>query len=219
MAKLKIEVLIQRLSSDTKPVRILRAPWMRTLFWLAISAPAVAATLLMTGGEIRGAIYGPRFFIAQAATLAMSISAALAAFSLTIPGSSRNLVWPPLVLLGVLLLIEPSAGVTNWRHADWQAFQIRADWAHLMIWLSANLISLVVTVFMLRRGAPLAPRAAVAFGMLAGASLSSLELRYFNANDAFFIDIVWPMPAAFILMALGGLIGPFLLTWRHLKKT
>jgi hypothetical protein len=70
-------------------------------------------------------------------------------------------------------------------------------------------------VFMLRRGAPLAPHATGALGGLAAAALGDFGLRFFHPQDASLMVLVWQFGAVVLLSALAGTVRHRILHWRH----
>jgi len=70
--------------------------------------------------------------------------------------------------------------------------------------------------FMLRRGAPLSPHLTTALGGLAAVGLGDFGLRLFHAQDASAMVLVWQMGTVFLLTALAGWFGIFLLDWQVL---
>jgi hypothetical protein len=69
---------------------------------------------------------------------------------------------------------------------------------------------------MLRRGAPLTPRATTALGGLAAAGLGDFGLRLFHPQDASLMVLVWQVGTVFTLTAMAAWAGHYLLNWRSM---
>jgi len=69
---------------------------------------------------------------------------------------------------------------------------------------------------MLRRGAPLTPHLMTALGGLAAAGLGNFGLRLFHEQDASLTVLVWQFGTVFMLSALAGWAGHYLLNWRSI---
>jgi hypothetical protein len=81
------------------------------------------------------------------------------------------------------------------------------------------MVPAIAMALMLRRGAPLTPFVSAALGGLAAAGLGNFGLRLFHPQDASIMVLVWQMGTVFVLTALAGWAGRFLLDWRALLKT
>jgi hypothetical protein len=68
-------------------------------------------------------------------------------------------------------------------------------------------------LLMLRRGAPLAPRATLFLGALATAAVVAFGLRFFHIGDASIMVLVWHMGLAAVLTLAASLAGPRVLGW------
>jgi hypothetical protein len=209
--------LIRRLAADTGPVRRLRPPWLRTLFWLALSLPYVAAVvsgkLLMVG--LPQALADPRFVIEQAATLATMIAAAAAAFASVVPGFDRRVLLLPLAPLAVWLGSVGQGCVKDWLRLGAEGLAIRPDWDCLPSAAVIGIVPAVAMIAMLRRGAAVHPRLTLAMGALAVAAAGNLGMQLFHYRDASIMVLFWHLGSVAALSVLGGWLGEQLLGWRR----
>jgi hypothetical protein len=210
--------LIQELAGSAAPVRRLPAPWARTLLWLALSVPFLAAViwLMMPSGITPGAaIVDRRFLVEEVVLLATALTAALAAFASVAPGYDRRILLIPLLPLAVWLASLGEGCWRNWLALGSKGLTLRADWDCLPPAILIGIVPAVVMVMMLRRGAPLLPRVSIALGALAVAALANLGLRLFHVGDASVMVLFWHLGGAAVLAGLGALAGRRVLYWRH----
>ena len=113
------EQLIAELAAGAEPVRRLRPPLLRALFWL-IGVAAVAALVIPFFADF--ALFArkaqdAKFVIELVATLLTGIAAVIAAFELSVPDRSPAWAWLPVPPLALWLA---SSGYNCWR--DWNEF-------------------------------------------------------------------------------------------------
>jgi hypothetical protein len=210
--------LIQELANSAAPVRRLPAPWARMLIWLALSAPVLAAVIwLMMPSDIHPAvaIADRRFLIEEAALLATALTAAFAAFGSVVPGYDRRILLVPLLPLAVWLASLGEGCWRNWVALGANGLTLRADWDCLLPAILIGIVPATAMMVMLRRGAPLLPRASIALGALAVAALANLGLRLFHVGDASVMVLFWHLGGAAVLAGLAALAGRRVLYWRH----
>jgi len=213
---METEELIRRLAADTQPVRRLGSPWLRTIFWLVLALPYVAAVvsgkLLMVGSS--QALADPRFVIEQAATLATAITAAVAAFASIVPGFDRKVLFLPLVPLALWLASVGHGCLQDWLRLGADGLAIRPDWECLQPATIIGIIPAVAMIVLLRQGAPLHPRLTLAVGALAVAAICNFGLQLFHQSDASIMVLSWHLGGVAVLAVLGGWLGEHLLGWR-----
>lgn len=208
--------VIERLVGDLRPIDPLRSPVRRTLTWLAIALPFVAAIVVAFGlrPDLGIKVTDPRYIVEQAAALATALLAAWAAFSMTVPGCSRSRIWLPLVPLAIWIGVVTEGCVEDFYRRGWAGMPFQADWLCLPIIALVGSWPAIVMVVMLRRGAPLHPHRTVAMGALASAGLANVALRLFHAQDVSLTVLVWQVGTALSLAWLGSRAGPVILRWR-----
>jgi len=210
--------LIQRLAESSIPVRRLRAPWTRTIFWLAIALPYVALVVFIVSprSDLIAKMSDPQFVIEQIAALATGIAAAVAAFATIVPGFSRKVLLLPAVTLAVWLGSLGQGCVQDWIRLGPDGLSLRPDWFCFPSIVLVGAVPAIAMAIMVRRGAPLTPHLTGALGGLAAAGLGNFGLRFFHPQDASLMVLVWQFGTVFILSAFASWAGRYLLNWRPL---
>jgi hypothetical protein len=209
--------LIEELANSAAPVRRLPAPWARMLIWLALSVPflAVVFWLMPSHIDLAGAIADRQFLIEQALTLVTALTAAIAAFCSVVPGYDRRILLLPLLPFAAWLATLGEGCWRNWVTLGADGLRLRPDWDCLPPAILIGLVPAIAMVVMLRRGAPLLPRASIALGAVAVAALANLGLRLFHVGDASMMILFWHLGGATVLTAVAAVAGRRLLYWQH----
>jgi hypothetical protein len=210
------DAFIASIADDAEPVRRLRPPWLRTLFWIALALPPLALVIAGHGlGVGLDTIVGDkRLIVEEIAVLTTAVSAAAAAFASTIPGESRKWLWVPVVPLAVWLLAVGKGCVDDFARLGPDWLSLRLDTGCLLPMILVSIVPAVTMVVMLRRGAPLSPRLSLALGALATAAIVNFGLRLFHVGDISLMVLVWHFGLIAVLSALAGFIAPRVLAWR-----
>ena len=209
------EQLIARLALDVEPVRPLRTPAVRAARWLAGSAVYLGVLVMVMSprDDLAARMGDLRFMVDQAAALLTVLTAAIAAFALTIPGTRRTVVWLP-GASAALWLAAVSAGalreVSLARPGD---VLFRTDWGCVATVLAGAALPVVTMAAMLRRGVPLAPHVAAGLGGLAAAALGNLGACVFHPDSSNLIVLVWHCGTVLAVAAVGAVAGAHLLRW------
>jgi hypothetical protein len=215
MSRLDTDALIDRLSGDAIPVRRVGPVWKRVALWLCLGIPPLVVIVLFHGLAVDGAtLMGDRgFLVEQGAALLTAVAAAAAAFSSVIPGASRRWLWLPAVPLAVWLLALGKGCLDDWLQFGPEGLALRPDLECFGPMLLMAIVPTGAMLAMLRRGAPLAPRATLFLGALATAAAVAFGLRFFHIGDASIMVLVWHMGLAAVLTLAAGLAGPRVLGW------
>jgi hypothetical protein len=208
------QALIDRLGTELIPVRRLPPPALRTGGWLLVVA-AMAAVLLMhygMGGMLQRFEGTPDLAWAGAGAVITAISAAWAAFVLSVPG--RNAAWAWIPLPGALLWIGAS-GLGCLRHVLAPGTRISSmhqsvDCLTFIIGFSVPLS--VLMVFLLRRAYPLRPVLTAVMVGLASAAASASLLEICHAYDAAATDLLTHAAAVALVVAANAAMGGRLLS-------
>jgi len=215
---LKVETseLIERLAAGVVPVRRLISPWRRALLWLAMSVPYVAAVVWLhaEAPHITTVFGDMRFVVELTAALATAGAAAVAAFYSVVPGLDRRVLYLPLVPLAIWLVLIGDGCVRDWLQLGVKGLGLRPDWHCLPPAIVIGILPAIGMVVMLRRGAPVQPRASVAIGALAVAALGNSGLSLFHVGDASIMVLVWHFGSVAVLSVLAGWMGRHILNWR-----
>lgn len=211
--------LIDRLAAEAGTVRPLASPVLRTEIWLALSLPFVAMMVILYSprADLLEKLSQTRFLIEEGAALATAIMAALAAFAQVVPGSNRRVIWLAALPVGLWLATLGIGCLADWMRAGAAGLRVTNDIGCLgKIALIGSLPALAM-VWMLRRGAPLAPRGTLFLAILAAAALGNFGLRLFHSQDAGLMVLIWQAGSVLLLAAGAGLCGPRFLCWQHRK--
>ena len=208
-------LLIDRLATDCAPVQCLRCPATRASTWLAIAAPYVALMQFVSpGANFAAMLDDPRFLIEQTAALLTTIAAAFAAFAVTVPGYDRRILLLPVPPLIVWLAALAVGSADEWLRDGFAGLWLRGEWFCVRWILTIGSAPAFIMVFMLRKGAPMAPFATAALGGLAAASLGQFGLRLFHAEEVTVLMVVWHVGAVIAISALAGWAGRHWINWR-----
>lgn len=215
------EKLIQTLAATAQPVRPLPRPWMRSAAWLAIAIPYIVLVVYVMSprADLISKLTEGRYLIEQFAALATGIAAAIAAFATTIPGYSRKVLLLPVLPLAVWLGSLGQGCFSAWVQSGPNGLSFQPDWFCFPAIVLVGSIPAIAMVAMLRRGAPLMPCTTVTLGGLAAAGLGNFGLRFFHPQDASLMVLVWQFGSVFILTALAGCLGRYVLNWRSIVRT
>jgi hypothetical protein len=210
------EDLIERLAADLKPVRPLWPPWARTVLWMGIALPYVAAVVWgkLTMVDPVQVANDTHFMIEQAATLATAVTAAIAAFRSAVPGFDMRILLLPVAPLGLWLASVGHGCIQDWLQLGAEGLSIRPDWDCLPMATVIGIIPAAAIIVMLRRAAPLHPRLTLALAALSVASIANFGLQFAHARDASIMVLVWHVGAAAVLATLGGWLGQRVLGWK-----
>jgi hypothetical protein len=216
---MQTEEFIQRLAADTGAVRRLKPPWQRGLLWFALALPYVAAVVWGHLARLDPAqvLADPRFMVEQAATLATALAAAFAAFGSVVPGFDRRALLLPLAPLALWLASVGHGCVQDWLRLGADGLALRPDWDCLPAALLIGVVPAAAMLVMLRRGAPLYPRATLALGALAVAAVGNLGMQVFHFRDASIMLLVWHLGGMTAILLLAGSLGGHVLRWRGAK--
>lgn len=208
--------LIEHLAEDAKPVKRLRSPDIRTIIWLALSLPWVAAVVYVMGvrPDLGERLTDSRWMIEQSAALLTGVMAAMAAFCAGVPGRPKWEHFLPLLPLAVWLGTLGEGCVEAVLAGGSAGLMLLPDWQCLPGIMMVGFGPAIAMVVMLRRVSPIAPMTTIALGALGAGGLAAVGLRLFHTVDASVMVLVWQAGSVFALTLLAGLLGPKILRWR-----
>lgn len=213
------EDLIKKLSNDDSQVVVLYPPWLRVFGWMLVSALSVALVVWIFGvrPDIAVKIREWRFMSEQALTALTAVIAAYAAFCAIVPGRHKILLLLPLVpLVGWLSIL--GYGCLQDLTLKSQTSVFFVDWMCFPSIVAVGAVPAIVMAIMLRRGAPLYPHLAVAFGGLAAAAVGNFGLRLFHMVDAGILVLIWQFGSVMLLTLLSGYCGRMVHSWNSLRQ-
>jgi hypothetical protein len=152
----------------------------------------------------------PRFVLEIGAAFLTGVMAAMAAFCAGCPGRP---LWERFAPLPALVLWLGSLGEGCWRAWIADRLSFGFDLVCFPNIVVAGLVPGGLILYMVRRGAPLAPVLTTALAALAASALSAAALRLYHMPDASIMILVWQIGSVAIITAFGALIGQNLLRW------
>jgi hypothetical protein len=207
--------LIEMLTAHATPVRPLRSPLLRAGLWLL-----AAGLVLVLLGSLYGArpdlaerLRDPSFVIALAGSLLTGISAAIAAFFLSLPDRSRLWLLLPAPALTLWVATIGYGCLTDWVSMAPDGLQVGSTLECFATLVIASLPLSAALVVMLRHAARLHPTMVGMMGGLAAGGIAATALSLFHELDATVMVLVWNLGAAALIVALGGIFGPRMLGW------
>ena len=212
---IKTPDLIDSLAAGLTPVRRLRPPALRAMFWLLLAA-AVLALLAVNQGirpDLAQRLGEPAFATSLVASIVTGALAAIAAFVVSLPDRSRLWLLLPLPTLVLWLSNVGYQCLTHWIAigpngvGPGEAARCFATLA-----LTSLPLSLAMLV-MLRYAAPLRPTAVTCMGSLSVAAITATALSLFHSGDATLMIIMFNIGTAMMFVGLGGLFGRRMMQW------
>jgi len=212
---IKTPDLIDSLAAGLTPVRRLRPPALRAMFWLLLAA-AVLALLAVNQGirpDLAQRLGEPAFATSLAASIVTGALAAIAAFVVSLPDRSRLWLLLPLPTLVLWLSNVGYQCLTHWIAigpngvGPGEAARCFATLA-----LTSLPLSLAMLV-MLRYAAALRPTVVSFMGSLAVAAVTATALALFHKVNASVMILMWNLGVAALFAALGGMFGRRMLRW------
>lgn len=212
---METESLIHELAANATPVRPLPNPWKRTGLWLAVAVPYVALIVILMSPrpDLAMQLADSRFQVELVAALATAVLAAVAAFACTVPGRSRAICLLPMAPLAIWLASLGYGCLQDWRVLGPEALRLRVDWDCLPAASLVGIVPALAIVTMLRRGAPLFPRATLALAGLAVGALAQAGMQVYHVGDISLMVLVWHLGSVAALAAVAGWIGRWVLRW------
>jgi hypothetical protein len=202
---MQTERLIEQLTAELAPVRVLPAPAVRALIWLSVVG-VISVTLIMRWSELnlilpRLAI--PRVTVECVATALTAVCAIFAAFELSIPDRSPRWVWLP---LAPCLMWLGASGLGCLRNGlSLPGSQgLMGHSSHCFVFIAAASAPLAIALFwMLRRARPINALPVAAMGTLGVAATAALVLQFFHPFDVTLIDLALHLAAVGLVVLIG----------------
>jgi hypothetical protein len=197
--------IIDKLSAELAPVRVLHPPAMRALLWLAVVGIMSAALILRFThwGVILPRLQTPRVALETAATALTAITATIAAFQLSIPDRSPRWAWLPVPTLLLWLAASGMGCLSNglgMHNADGPL----GESPHCFVFITGVSIPLAIGLFwMLRRARPLDALRVAAVGTLGVAATAAFVLQFFHPFDVTVIDLALHLAAIALVVLIG----------------
>ena len=220
MITIDTETLIQELAGGTGRVRPLPRPWVRAAVWLAIAVPSalLLVVLISSHADWVSRLVLPRVIGEEVFALATGVFAAIAAFASVVPGYNRKVLLLPLVPLVLWLGGLGQNSVREWLQLTTHGFSMRSEWICLPGIVAAGAVPAIAMIFMLRRGAPLAPRTTFLLGGLAAAGIGNLGVCVTHHAYENVLVLVWHLSIVMVVSACIGSLGARVFNWHALVE-
>ena len=203
------QALIRQLARDPRPVRTPGPPMRRGLAWSAGCLAAGFVLLAVTGmlDRLPGLLERDIVCARLIATLLTAVAAGIAAFQLSVPGSTRLWAWLPVPPLALWLAVLGLACFEDWSVHGPAALAIRLSADCVLLVLVLSLPPIAVAGVLVRQAAPLEPGLEGALVALAGAATGSALVQVLYPMDRGVQMLVWNFGSVIALVALGSLAG------------
>jgi hypothetical protein len=196
--------LIGELAGSLQPVRRLPSPLLRAAFWLsAVLALALALACFANPDAVWQRITAaPDLWLAFIGSVLTAIFAAIAAFELSLPDTSRG--WAALPLPAALLWIGASGFgcLRVWVVPGTHVADLSEARDCLVFIVALSVPSSLLLLAMLRRAFPLYPGLTAGMSGLAAAAAAASLLNFFHPYDAAATDLA--VHAAAVALVVGA---------------
>jgi hypothetical protein len=201
--------LIDSLVEGATPVRRLRSPVLRALFWIALAGSILALVAVGHGvrPDLARRLQDPLFAISIAGALATGILAAIAAFALSLPDRSRWWGLLPLPGLTVWVATIGYGCLAHWVSFGPEGFHVEGELGCFSILLLTSVPLALVLMVMLRYAALLRPGPVTLCAGLAVAAIAATALSIIHNHDASALALFWNVGTAAVIAGLGSLFG------------
>jgi hypothetical protein len=213
---MRTDEMIARLAGDLVPVAPLPHPLRRGLAWLAgttlFFTTLIAVRTVLADAPVSAVPWS--LLAPQAAAVATSMAAAVAAFMMVVAGRSRAvLAWPMAAAafwIGSLVLGSLREGAAQGLAAPADA---RLEWLCVAMIVMGSALPLLAMVRMLRGGAALAPRITIALSALSAAGLANVSACFSHPHTSSTVLLFWHVTTVALLVIVGAAAGRSLLAW------
>lgn len=213
---MKSEELVRRLALNAKPVRRLPHPFSRTAAWVLVSL-TYAAGLVFTLGlrqDFPARIAEPRFLMEFSAAALTAMMAAAAAFCSTCPGRPLWERLAPFPFLALWLACIGEGCRRELSAVGVGALHLNMEFNCIWEIMAASAAPAMLMLFMVRRGAPIAPHLTTGLSALAALSLSGAVMLLVHRQESSIMVLVWQFGAVVLLSSFAALFGRRLIYWR-----
>ncbi|MDR6292690.1 MULTISPECIES: DUF1109 domain-containing protein [Inquilinus] len=201
--------LIAQLAAEVRPVRPLRPPLQRALFWLAIAVVVIGIVVAAVGirPDFMEEMGETHYQLEWAGALLTGVLSAIAAFHVSLPDRPRAWALLPLPGLAFWLFSIGYGCMTDWVRLGPQGFAFGTSFFCFRSILLISLPLSVALLVMLRFAGSVRPVATIASAMLAASALSACGVSMFHGDEATLMVLVWHGGAVALLVGLGTLLN------------
>lgn len=218
---IKTPELIDTLVDCATPIRRLRSPIVRASLWLLLSTLVLVLIALGHGvrPDLAERLRQPIFVVGMSGALATGILAALAAFKVSLPDSSRWWLLLPALPLAVWVSTIGYSCLTNWVSMGPDGIRLGEAVRCFATLLMASAPLSIAMLVMLRYAALLRPIEVCMAGGLAVAAITAFALSLFHDLDATVMILMWNLGVAALIAGAASLFGRSMLAWTATRFT
>jgi hypothetical protein len=213
---LNTDELAEKLAREVEPAPALPRPGARARAWFlgaVVYVAVLAVAMIVVPASERGT--GSPFWFAQAAAIAASLFAAVAAFASVVPGLvSRAQIGAAAAVLIWLASLIVAPGQFDWSTAAAASH----EWLCVGFIVLGGAPLLAALAWLLRAGAPLRPATTAAFAALSVATLANVGACAALPHENGAIMLLWHGGVVVSCVALAALAGRFLFSWRTVRS-
>jgi hypothetical protein len=212
---MKTDELIARLGREAAAVTPLPSPARRTAVWLACGAlyVTVSSVMILAAMSGTGTAVTPLYLLQQAASLLTGITAAGAAFASVVPGASDRVRRLPVIAGALWIGSVVWASVLDGQASGTVGFAAETDWPCVVSMTIGAVVLGMPLLVMLRRGAPLTPRATALLAGLAAVSLANIMACLTRPHAFAMTVLLWHGGTAAVMAVLFAWAGRRWLRW------
>lgn len=211
MSRSRTDTMIDRLTADVRPVRVLRPPALRALITVAAIAVVAGLAVIMLGdiGQLRGRYSGREALLAleMAAMLATAMLAIVAAFIVSIPGGSSRWLAAPIPPFAIWLLLSGFGCYGDFVRRGGAEWQLGESMHCLLFILGTSAVLAPLLIWRLARAKPINPLPVALLGGLGIAATSAFVLQFFHPFAVTFVDLAVHLFAILVVAGAVGLIN------------
>jgi len=207
--------LISALATNVAPARPLMPPVARATCWMLLAALILALLAISQGvrPDIDQRLRDPDFVLRVAGALLTGVSAAIAAFMLSLPDRSRLWLLLPAPALLLWLSTIGYQCLTGWVSIGPDGIRLGETARCFATLVLTSLPLSLAMLVMVRYAARLRPMGVTYAGSLAVAAISAVGLSLFHDLDATVMILVWNLGTAVMFVALGRAFGRKMFSW------
>lgn len=205
--------LIAQLSRELRPVRRLLNPDARALLWIVsvFSTLGIYAGLHGLRPDIGEVFAQPAFTTEWIAALLTGVSAATAAFHLSVPGCSKRWIYIPVPATVVWVLTFVRGIFLETMSLGWDEVRIPESWSCVRFIGITSILLSVLMLWLLRHASYSRKSEIVVFSILSVAAMASANQDLFHSLHRAVSVLVWHGGTIFVLLWAYSLVGPWLL--------